>query len=56
MAAMETAIAIEVIRQLITLAYSVAATNGVSDEELEEVRKASYEEVKSRDPNALPHV
>jgi hypothetical protein len=53
---MGEAVVIEVIRQLITLAYSIAQTNNLSEEELENLRKASYEEVKKRDPNNLPEV
>jgi hypothetical protein len=53
---MGEAVIIEVIRQLMTLAFSIAQTNGISDEELENLRKASYEEVKKRDPRNLPNV
>ena len=53
---MGEALVIEVIRQLLTLAFSYAQTNGITDEELENLRKASYEEVKKRDPHALPDV
>jgi hypothetical protein len=53
---MGDAVIIEVIRQLMTLAFSIAETNNLSEEEIENLRKASYEEVKKRNPQDLPIV
>jgi len=49
-------IIIEVIRQLMTFAFTMAQTNGVSEEELEQIRKDSYAEVLKRNPHDLPDV
>ena len=47
---------LEVVRQLLTAAFTYAETNGVTEEELKTIRKASYEEVKKRKASDLPDV
>ena len=50
------AIVIEVLRQLMTVAFTFAKTNGLSEEEIEKLRKESYAEVLKRNPLDLPDV